>query len=160
MTYCSRFIPQLILTFCISVFFILTGCADSRSNSQTNAKPKIIAHGLYTGMYDLVVGHSHHILEATTEEHDAQLIIHAREGKIETFDKSPAQVIESVYQSRYYQHFGNAGEDKPPLCRVDDQDEIEVAEAQDGLLNTGQPSEPVQCTLDGGIHVYAISWGE
>ena len=139
---------------------MLTGCSDSQTSSQATAKSKVIAHGLYDGMYDLVVGHSHHILEATTEEHDAQLIIHAREGKIETYDKSPAQVIESIYQSRNYRHFGNSGEDKPPLCRVDDQDEIKVDGGQDGLLNMGQPSEPVQCSLDGGIHVYAISWGE
>lgn len=140
------------------------GSSDSSSAATATAVPaKIIAHDVDNGSvsgqgFDLVVGHSHHVLEASTDEHDARMIIHARAGKIETFDKSPAGVINEMYAKDTYRHFGNSSEPPAPSCTVSDQEAVEVDNYDDALLNGGQPHDSVSCKLADGTVLYVSAW--
>lgn len=127
------------------------GAAQQPRNSSPPVK--VIAKVLKNGAFDLVVGHSHHVQEAMTEQADAMQLILAREAK----GLDPRATIAAAYQKESYRHFGNDGEAEEPLCKVSDQDSVPV-DGTDGALNFGSTVVPVACTLDDGSTLYVTSW--
>jgi hypothetical protein len=164
-------IGWLTSTAPLAILLALGGCgsdSSQKASGSTNASEppapaKIVAkdvdnHASAGDGFDLIVGHSHHVMEASTNEADARMIIHAREGKIETFDKSPAGVISEMYAKDTYRHYGNDEAPPAPLCNVNEQDPVEVDNYEDAVINLGQPKEPVACTLEDGTVFYVSAW--
>ena len=139
---------------------ILNSALIACSSSSPSSGDAVVVARNVDGTFDLVVGHSHHVAEATTDKGDAYQLIHAREGTIESFTESPAQRIEEIYAKDTYRHYGASGEPAMPMCQIDDQDPVEVDAPPDGLLNMNEPKDPVSCTTKHGVTLYVTSWEE
>lgn len=92
-----------------------------------------------------------------TDLDDAAAMLESREGVVDSVSLSPGQLILALDKKGSYRHYGNDGAQPEPLCKVDDQDPVNV-DGADAMLNAGQPKAPVSCTLRDGTTLFVTVW--
>ncbi len=110
--------------------------------------PKLVTKGLMSNLFDVYVGKSYHLQEGMTDNDWATSLVLAR-------TVGNRDGITAAYSEETYRHYGNANEGAKPLCKVDDQNPVDVV--TDGGLNDGGPRTPIACHLQDGTQMYATA---